>query len=34
MSNPRTLARFGLGGVLLAESMATWSRWERRKHLG
>ena len=33
MTNTRTLARFGLGGVVLAEAMATWSRWENRRRL-
>ena len=33
MTKPRTLARVGLGGVALAESMAAWSRWERRRDL-
>ena len=33
MTKPRTLARVGLGGVVLAESMAAWSRWERRRDL-
>ncbi|MFZ6179885.1 hypothetical protein [Nannocystis pusilla] len=32
-NNTRTLARLGLGGVVLAESMAAWSRWERRRAL-
>lgn len=33
MTGTRTLARLGLGGIALAESMATWSRWERRRAL-
>ncbi|MEZ4437085.1 MAG: hypothetical protein R3F65_32210 [bacterium] len=32
-SNTRRLAQIGLGGVLLAESMAAWSRWEQRRRL-
>lgn len=32
-NNTRTLARIGLGGVALAESMAAWSRWEQRRRL-
>jgi hypothetical protein len=32
-NNTRTLARIGLGGVVLAESMAAWSRWEKRRTL-
>ena len=33
MTSKQTLARVGLGGVLLAESMATWARWEQRRRL-
>lgn len=33
MTEARTLARFGLGGVAVAEVMATWRRWEQRRAL-
>jgi len=32
-NSTRTLARLGLGGVALAETMATWARWEKRRAL-
>jgi hypothetical protein len=33
MTEVRTVARLGLGGVALAEVMATWKRWELRRAL-
>jgi hypothetical protein len=33
MTTTRTLARVGLGGVLTAEALATWARWEHRRRL-
>jgi hypothetical protein len=33
VTDARTLARFGLGGALLTEVMATWKRWELRRAL-
>lgn len=33
MTEVRAVARLGLGGVALAEVMATWKRWEQRRTL-
>ncbi len=33
MTDARTLARLGLSGVAVAETAATWKRWERRQQL-
>ena len=33
MTDVRTLARLGLSGVAVAETAATWTRWEQRRRL-
>lgn len=33
MTDARTIARLGLSGVAVAETAATWSRWEQRRRL-
>ena len=33
MTDARTIARLGLSGVAVAETAATWTRWEQRRRL-
>jgi hypothetical protein len=33
MTDARTIARLGLSGVAVAETAATWTRWEHRRRL-
>ena len=33
MTDVQTLARLGLSGVAVAETAATWTRWEQRRRL-